>query len=266
MGRREDAVIRWWRACSTGKGGWGRWSEGRGVSPCRCCDANRLEGAGSVWLRRAGRDRERRCNELERKECMDSFAGLKPKELFWTGQVVYVLGCPGCLGRNRILSLQEAVLGRTLSQWHHPVVEFVPSIRQGAGRRVTTWVQAALAISTSSLHTRSALEKRRTKKKARVDEVRCDDTARSRRLRVVRAGKRGLDGESLVFLRCRGEARRNWSQCSVTVTRRPTADNRGVDSGQWIWMDRAGDKGRQGRPSSSQKSGPGRQAAISNLA
>lgn len=41
--------------------------------------------------------------------------------------------CPGCLGRNRILSLQKAVLGRTLSQWHHPVVEFVSFIRQRAG-------------------------------------------------------------------------------------------------------------------------------------
>lgn len=68
---------------------------------------------------------------LERKNCMD------PRDRWKLSVVVFdkVTRSPGCLGRNRILSLQEAVLGRTLSQWHHPVVEFVSFIRQGAGSK-----------------------------------------------------------------------------------------------------------------------------------
>ena len=171
-----------------GERGWGwRWSEGRGVSPYRCCDANRLEGAGSVWLRRAGRDRERRCNELERKECMDSFAGLKPKELFGQDRSWDVVGCPGCLGRNRILSLQEAVLGRTLSQWHHPVVEFVPFIRQGAGRRVAIVVQQSLVTANPTAFFTLDSKRKMAKKKATGDEERWDDAAR----RCVLCGLRG---------------------------------------------------------------------------
>lgn len=106
-----------------GKGGW----DGIGEAAARLDD----DGTRSVWLRRTQAVMQKDVAMLERKNCMD------PRDRWKLSVVVFdkVTRSPGCLGRNRILSLQEAVLGRTLSQWHHPVVEFVSFIRQGAGSK-----------------------------------------------------------------------------------------------------------------------------------